>query len=150
MFLELAYRLGWRKSEILGLRVRQVDLKSCTIRLDPGTTKNGEGREGHMTPRIYQLAKEAVHDKRPDDFLLTRKGNRRVLDFRQTWEKLCAMAGLDALLVHDLRRSADRNIRGAGVAESVVMEIGGGETKNVFFCYYIWTRKDRKQAMEEV
>ena len=26
-----------------------------------------------MTPRIYQLAKEAVHGKRPDDFLLTRK-----------------------------------------------------------------------------
>jgi len=150
MFLELAYRLGWRKSEILGLRVRQVDLKSRTIRLDPGTTKNGEGREGHMTPRIYQLAREAVHDKRPDDFLLTRKGNRRVLDFRQAWEKLCAGASLEGLLVHDLRRSAARNLRRAGVAESVVMEIGGWKTRSVFLRYDIVNSKDRKRAMEQL
>jgi integrase len=97
-----------------------------------------------------QLAREAVHDKRPDDFLLTRKGNRRVLDFRQNWEKLCARAGLEDLLVHDLRRSAARNLRRAGVAESVVMEIGGWKTRSVFLRYDIVNSKDKKRAMEQL
>jgi integrase len=38
-----AYITGWRvKSEILPLEWRQVDLKAGELRLDPGTTKNGE------------------------------------------------------------------------------------------------------------
>src|SRR5215469_7806476 len=47
--LEMGYTYGWRVSELLGLRVRQVDLANRTIRLDPGTTKNDEGRTVVMT-----------------------------------------------------------------------------------------------------
>jgi integrase len=40
-----AYLTGWRTpSEILPLQWRQVDFAAGTLRLDPGTTKNGEGR----------------------------------------------------------------------------------------------------------
>ena len=35
---------GWRKSEVLGLRWHQVDFAAGTVRLEPGTTKNDEGR----------------------------------------------------------------------------------------------------------
>ena len=42
--IAIAYTYGWRKSEILSLERRQFDLKAGTLRLDPGTTKNGEGR----------------------------------------------------------------------------------------------------------
>lgn len=40
LLLELAYTYGWRSGELLNLRVRQVDLDDCTLRLDHGTTKN--------------------------------------------------------------------------------------------------------------
>jgi integrase len=40
-----AYITGWRvPSEVLTLQWRQVDFEAGTVRLDPGTTKNGEGR----------------------------------------------------------------------------------------------------------
>ena len=40
-----AYATGWRiQSEVLSLRWAQVDLAAGTVRLEPGTTKNGEGR----------------------------------------------------------------------------------------------------------
>src|SRR5262249_15790907 len=40
-----AYVTGWRiNSEVLPMQWRQVDLKSGEVRLDPGTTKNLEGR----------------------------------------------------------------------------------------------------------
>jgi Phage integrase family len=50
-FLELAFSYGWRKSEILSLRIQQGNFSTRTIRLNPGTTKNGEGREVAMTAK---------------------------------------------------------------------------------------------------
>jgi integrase len=40
----VAYWTGWRKGELLRLERRQIDLDAGTLRLDPGTTKNKEGR----------------------------------------------------------------------------------------------------------
>lgn len=38
------------RSEALALRWRHVDFKAGTVRLEPGTTKNREGRTFYMTP----------------------------------------------------------------------------------------------------
>jgi integrase len=59
-FLELSYTYGWRRGELLGLRVRQVDLRARTIRLDVGSTKNGEGREVLMTNKVEELLRMAI------------------------------------------------------------------------------------------
>jgi integrase len=41
----LAYYTGWRiNSEILTLEWHQIDRQACIIRLEPGTTKNRDGR----------------------------------------------------------------------------------------------------------
>jgi len=40
----VGYILGWRKREVLDLERRQLDLSTGTLRLDPGATKNREGR----------------------------------------------------------------------------------------------------------
>jgi integrase len=41
----LAYYTGWRvNSEILTLQCHQIDRKAGVIRLEPGTTKNRDGR----------------------------------------------------------------------------------------------------------
>lgn len=43
--VNVAYITGWRvPSEVLPLQWRQVDFKGGMVRLDPGTTKNREGR----------------------------------------------------------------------------------------------------------
>jgi len=63
----VAYSYGWRRGELINLRVRQVDLINRTIRLDPGTTKNGEGREVTMTGEVAELLRAAVDGKRLND-----------------------------------------------------------------------------------
>ncbi len=45
VIVALAYAFGWRvRDEVLTLERRQVDLPAGTIRLDPGQTKNDDGR----------------------------------------------------------------------------------------------------------
>jgi hypothetical protein len=50
------------------LRVSEVDLLNRTLRLEPGTTKNREGREVTMTDAVYHLLCECVARKQPDEF----------------------------------------------------------------------------------
>src|SRR5260370_21559618 len=51
-----AYITGWRiDSEVLPLEWRQVDFGAGEVRLDPGKTKNGEGRPFPMTRDLAEL-----------------------------------------------------------------------------------------------
>jgi integrase len=147
LFLEMAFQYGWRKQELLGLRVRQVNVRTGLIRLDVGTTKNGEGREVTMTSAIRELVRRAVIGKQPEDYLLTRSDGKAVKDFRRGWNKLCHRAGLDGLHIHDFRRSAARELRKAGVPESTIMDIGGWKTREMFKRYAITDSKDIAAAI---
>jgi len=59
--LEVGRTYGWRKSELLHMRVTEVDLLVRTLRLEPGTTKNKDGREVTMTDAVYMLLCECSH-----------------------------------------------------------------------------------------
>ncbi len=146
----MAYSYGWRKSDLLSLRVRQIDLRLRTIRLDVGSTKNGEGREVAMTAKVAALLEQATAAKGPDDFVLMRPDGKRIKDFRKAWRNLCTRAGLPHLIVHDLRRSAAKALRAAGVPESVVMSIGGWKTPAMFRRYAIVSSADQRAAMEKL
>lgn len=76
--VECGRTYGWRISELLNLRARQIDLAHRTIRLEPGTTKNTEGREVIMTEAVYVLLSACVSDKSPETFVFTRSNGKRV------------------------------------------------------------------------
>jgi integrase len=125
-------------------------LANWTIRLHPGTTKNKEGREVKMTKIVHALLTLCAEGKRLDDYVLTWPNGRRVKDFRGTWEKARAAAGIPNLLFHDLRRTAARNYRRAGIAEGVIMKIGGWKTRSVFERYAIIAHSDVEDAVEKL
>lgn len=69
-------------------------------------------------------------------------------DFRVMRQNACAHAGVPELLFHDLRRTGARNLRRAGVAEGIIMKIGGWRTRSVFERYAIVSRSDMNDALE--
>jgi len=176
--LEVGRTYGWRKGELLHMRVREVDLLVRTLRLEPGTTKNKDGREVTMTDAVYMLLCECVARKQPDDFVFTREDGTPVRDFRKTWWRACVQARIgkmmcghcslpvlatkcgtcdsadqiryQGLIFHDLRRTAARNLRRAGVAEGVIQKIGGWKTRSVFERYAIVTQTDVADAMRKL
>jgi len=148
LFLEIAYSLAWRKSEILNLCVRNVSLAARTIRLDD--SKNGEGREGPMSAAMLPLIRRAIAGKARDGYLLTREDGKRVRDFRKAWHNLTTAAGLPDLILHDFRRSGARQLRRAGVPESVVQKIGGWKTASMFKRYAIVSNADQREAMAKL
>lgn len=144
--LTTAYSLAFRKGELLSLRVKQIDLATGTIRLEAGTTKNGEGRVVKMTREVQTLLTACAIGKKPDDFVFTRQSGKPVAGFRKIWKAVCTRAGVPDLLFHDLRRSGVRNLRRLGVQESVAMRISGHKTRSVFERYNIVDEADLADA----
>jgi len=145
--VECGRTYGWRVSELLTMRVNQLDVSQRVIRLEPGTTKNRDGREVMMTDEVCMLLSALVHGKPAEDHVFTRSNGRPVCDFRVTWKNACAHAGVPDLLFHDLRRTGARNLRRAGVAEGIIMKIGGWRTRSVFERYAIVSPSDMNDAI---
>jgi integrase len=84
---EVAYRYGWRKGELLTMKVSQVDLSERTLALRAGETKNDKARSVPMTDRVFDLLKECVAGKSQDDYVFSRparKGAGTLFRFKQS------------------------------------------------------------------
>lgn len=166
------YHSGWRKSEILGLTWERVDLREGIVRLDPGETKNEEGRTLYMNKELMEEMK-ALHRQRQVGcpFVFHRYGEP-IKGFRKAWASACIKVGLCEVLkdeegnpvvikgkkgeekvvriptkiFHDFRRTAIRDMVRSGVSERVAMKISGHKTRNVFDRYNIVSDQDLKEA----
>jgi len=142
--LEAGYQLGWRVSELLSMRVEQVDLAERILR--PDTSKNGEPREAVMPGDLYELIRACVTGKAPGDYVFTRPNGKPIGDFRGAWATVTAAAGVPDLLFHDLRRSAVRNMDRRGISQHVAMKISGHKTPSVYKRYRIVDGRDLREA----
>ncbi len=147
----LAYSFGFRKSELLTLRVSDVDLVGGTISLRDTETKNGEPRKVALTRDARNLLAACISGKSAQAPVFTRrKGTKAVADFRGTWDKITLAAGCPGLLFHDLRRSAVRNMVRAGIPETVAMRVSGHKTRSVFDRYNITSERDLADAARKI
>ena len=155
----IAHTFGWRmQSEVLTLELRQLDLEAGTIRLDPGATKNDDGRLVYLTPELAALlgaqVARVMHLMRERGAVIPylfphltgRHQGQRRREFRKAWKTACKQAGCLGMLQHDFRRTAVRNMVNAGVSEKVAMEITGHETRSVFDRYHIVSPGDLQEA----
>jgi integrase len=147
------YLTGWRVSEVLGLEWRQVDFSAGRVCLDPGTTKNDEGRTFPMTDELRELleAQRAYTEQVQKDrgvicrWVFHRNGEP-IRAFKRNWKTACKLAGCPGMLAHDFRRTAVCNLVRAGIPERVGMTMTGHKTRSVFERYNIVSEGDLREA----
>lgn len=151
------YELGWRLREILRLQRHQINLEEGWVRLDPGTTKNKEGRLAYLSPGLLEVLRrqhEATRalERQQERIIASvfHKGGKPIGSFYKTWRTACRKAGVPGMLFHDLRRTAVRNMVRAGIPERVAMQISGHKTRSVFERYNIVSEGDLREAARKL
>jgi integrase len=153
------YWCGVRLGEAQQIEWPQVNLDARIIRLEEDQTKNETARIIPLPPVLVDIL-SAVEPK-----------SGRVFDdtnLRMEWSKACELCGegkrvkevseggniwyrYKGLIVHDLRRSAIRNlVTVGGVPEKIAMKISGHKTRAVFDRYHIVSTDDVTAAMQKV
>jgi len=149
------YFTGWRiQSEVLLLRWTQVDFSVKPVRLEPGTTKNGRARVFPFGayPQLGELLTAQRQRARflETDWVFFHTDGRAIKSYRRAWAKACVRADRPGKLVHDLRRTAVRNLVRAGVPDKVAMTLTGHETRAVFDRYNIVNEADLSSAVAKL
>jgi len=143
--IQTAYVTGWRiTSEILTRQKHHVNLDAGWLRLEPGETKNGEGRNFPLTPELREVLSQQLEETRRLEhatgqivpWLFHREG-RPIKDFRWVWAAACRQAGVPGRIPHDFRRTAVRNLERAGVPRSAAMAMVGHRTESIYRRYAI-------------
>ncbi|MDQ3420569.1 MAG: tyrosine-type recombinase/integrase, partial [Acidobacteriota bacterium] len=153
--------------EVLPLQWRQIDLKAGEVRLDPGTTKNREGRVFYFSAELRELLEGQrkladrlqrekgmivphvfFHLVEMKDGTLGKKSGAPIAasGFYHAWCRARIAAGCPADIPHDLRRTAIRNMVRAGVSERVAMKLSGHKTRSVFDRYNVVSDGDLREA----
>jgi integrase len=153
-----AYLTGWRiDSEVLPLEWRQVDFGAGEVRLDPGKTKNGEGRTFPMTRELREVLEQqrAITENHQRQFKVVCPGvfhrsGRPIKSFRVAFRSACVEAGCPGRVLHDFRRTAVRNLVRAGIPERVAMQMTGHKTRSVFERYNIVSAGDLREAAKRL
>lgn len=163
--MRFLYYTGWRSGEARGLTWAGVDFDAGIVRLEPGVTKNRDGREFPFAalPHLAELLREqrertADVERRvgriiPWVFHRPSKGRGEgnpILGYDDEWDRARRAAGLPGALVHDFRRTAVRNLERAGVSRSVAMKLTGHKTEAVYRRYAITSAADLSEGVAKL
>ncbi len=142
---EVAYITGWRvKSEILTRQWAHVDFRSGWLRLEPGETKNDEGRQFPLTPDLRAVLERqrerSIAGEKTTGMIIPwmfHRSGKPIKSFRRAWVTACTKAGIPERIPHDFRRTAVRNLERAGVPRSTAMKMVGHRTESIYRRYAI-------------
>ena len=156
--LEASYITGWRfRSELLTRRWLHVDLAAGWLRLDPGETKNREGRAFPLLPPLRALLEaQREHTSAVERELgqiipwVFHRNGQRIRCIQKAWETARRKAGYPTRLIHDCRRTAVRNLERAGISRSAAMRMVGHKTEAIYRRYAIVSEADLREAGDKL
>lgn len=148
LFVRFLYATGMRIGEARQLEWRDVD--GTVLRIRGATTKNGAARTLPLAGAVAEIIAEARQRRLLSCPNIFHRDGQAIGLFRKTWLTATKAAGHTGLLVHDLRRSAVRNLIRSGVPERVAMGVTGHKTRAVFDRYNIVSAADLDAGLQTV
>jgi integrase len=144
---------GCRKSEGLNLQWPQIDFRNGAVMLNPGTTKNDDGRVFPFTQELRELLERqratTTQLQREKGIIcpwVFHRDGKPIKSYDGAWRSACKKAGLPGRHVHDFRRTTVRRLEQAGVSRSVGMKLTGHKTESVYRRYAIVSQSDLEEA----
>ena len=129
------------------------------IRLKASDTMDRQSRDIPIFPELFDMLKampNRLHDNDSDNHVFQFNG-AQVKDIRVALRKVCKDAKIEygrnksgGFVFHDLRRTFNTNMRKAGVPESVIMQITGHSTREMFDRYNVIDEDDTRDAMNKL
>lgn len=130
--VRFALNTGCRRREMLELQWRCVDLERRVAWLDPGTTKNGDGR-GIPLNREAVLALRDVQGQHRH-YCFTYRG-RPLGEVGEAFQRALKRAGIEHFRFHDLRHTwASWHVQ-SGTSLQQLMELGGWKSYEMVLRY---------------
>lgn len=132
----------------------KVDMKNRIIKLNASDTKDKKARSIPICSTLYDILKEipAIHD---DHVFLFKE--KPVKDIRTALTRACRDAGItygrsakDGFVFHDTHRYFNTNMRKSGVPESVIMNITGYPTMEMFLRYDTVDQQNTRKAVDQM
>ena len=153
--LNTGFYTGMRLGEILNLTWNKVDLKNRLIQLEAEDTKDKEARNIPICDELYEILSnipKAIHDSHV--FLYKGKPIKSInkalrtacKDAMITWGRFVK----DGFIFHDLRHTFNTNMRKAGIPESVIMQVTGHSTREMFDRYNTIDSEDTRRAINQL
>jgi integrase len=141
-----AYHIGTRKGELRRLRWDQVDFEAAAIRFESRQTKGKKPRTAPIYGDMERWLRAQMESRTPGCQWVFHHHSKPVGTQLRGWREACTRAGMAELLFHDLRRSAVRNMKRAGISDKTAMDISGHKTRAIFDRYDIVDEGDVADA----
>lgn len=123
----MAYDAGLRLSEVLNLRIEDIDSQRMVIRICQG--KGKKDRYGRLSKGLLELLREYWRVCRPESFLFPGASLHKRYDVStpgQILKKLCRKAGISKCVsMHTLRHSFATHLLEAGTNLRVIQQLLG-------------------------
>ncbi|MBX9937635.1 MAG: site-specific integrase [Candidatus Obscuribacterales bacterium] len=139
-----------RRSNILQMRWEEIDFALGVWRIDAKDYKNGETHFIPLTPpalAILQRRREII--KSPWVFP-GRKLNQPLKEPKRTWVKLCKLAGVSDVRIHDLRRTVGSYLAIAGASPYIIQKTLGHKDQRSTAVYARLNLAPVRSALEGV
>ena len=154
--LETARLTGCRISELIGshgLQWRNVNLDEGWIRLEGGSTKNGDGRTLPILPALMPIltslrvsTEGKISTLSP--WVFTYRG-QPIRSIRTAFRNACVEAGVRRTL-HDFRRTFRRYLALAGIGDKVGQAMMGHKDLKTYYAYMPVIDADKQAAAQEL
>jgi integrase len=126
------------------------------VRLDPGTTKNTEGRTFPFTAALEALLKvqKAEHEELKKANRMVRlvfhRDGERIRSLRGACQAACKAAGVPGRIMHDFRRTGSAEHGPRRVSRSAAMAMVGHKTEAIYRRYAIVDAAALRQPADQI